>query len=88
MVLRPGHGFCVRLHCDLDIGGMTLVQNHDTPFCRRQQMCEILSKSDEGLKIVKAGNYVKRRTERQDDSNKTKTLFTLGIIPTLFLRGL
>ena len=39
--LWPGHGFWVRVHCDLDIGDMILIQGHDTPLGYGQQMCEI-----------------------------------------------
>ena len=30
--LWPGHGFWVCVHCDLDLGDMTLGQGHDTPL--------------------------------------------------------
>ena len=44
--LWPGHGFWVCAYCDLDIGGMTLGQGHDTPWGHGQQLCEILSRSN------------------------------------------
>ena len=44
--LWPGHGFLVCVHCDLDLGGITLGQGHDTPLSHEQQSCEILSKSN------------------------------------------
>ena len=34
------------MHCDLDLGDMTLGQDHDTPLGHGQQMCEILSRSN------------------------------------------
>ena len=44
--LRPGHGFPLCVHCDLDLGDMTLGQSHDTPLGHGQQLCEILSRSN------------------------------------------
>ena len=29
------------MHCDIDLGGMTLSQGHDTPLRHGQQLCEI-----------------------------------------------
>ena len=42
--LWPGQGFWVCVHCDLDLGDMTLCQDHDTvtPLSNGQQLCEIL----------------------------------------------
>ena len=34
------------MHCDLDLGGMTLGQDYDTPLGHGQQLCEILSRSN------------------------------------------
>ena len=34
------------VHCDLNLGGMTLSQGHDTPLGHGQQLCEILSRSN------------------------------------------
>ena len=34
------------MHYDLDLGGMTLGQGHDTPLDHGQQLCEILSRSN------------------------------------------
>ena len=31
------------MHCDLDLGGITLGQGHDTTLGHGQQLCEILS---------------------------------------------
>ena len=36
----------VCMHCDLDLGGMTFGQSHDTPLDHGQQLCEILSISN------------------------------------------
>ena len=44
--LWSGHGFSVCVHCDLDLGDMTLGQGHDTPLDHGQQLCEILSRSN------------------------------------------
>ena len=44
--LWTGHGFWVCVHCDLDLGDMTLCQDHDTPSGHGQQLCEILSRSN------------------------------------------
>ena len=30
--LWPGHDFSKNVHCDLDLGDMTLAQGHDTPL--------------------------------------------------------
>ena len=34
------------MHCDLDLGDMTLGQGHDTPLSPGQQLCEIISRSN------------------------------------------
>ena len=34
------------MHCDLELGDMTLGQDHDTPLGHRQRLCEILSSSN------------------------------------------
>ena len=44
--LWPGHGFPECVHCDLDLGDMTLGQGHDTPLGHGQQLCKILSISN------------------------------------------
>ena len=44
VMARTQFWFCV--HCDLDIGDMTLAQRHDTPLGHGQQLCEILSRSN------------------------------------------
>ena len=50
--LWPGHGFLVCVHCDLDLGDMTLGHCHDTPFGHGQELCEILSRSNSALRIM------------------------------------
>ena len=44
--LWPRHGFCVCVHCDLDLGDMTLGQGQDTPLGHGKHMCEILPRSN------------------------------------------
>ena len=46
--LWPGHWFSVYMymHCDLDLGDMTLGQGHDTPLGNGHQLCEIFSRSN------------------------------------------
>ena len=34
------------MHCDIDLGDMTLDQGHDTTLGNGQQLCGILSKSN------------------------------------------
>ena len=46
MALLPRHRFPVCVHCDLDLGDITLGQGHDTPLGHGQQLCEILSRSN------------------------------------------
>ena len=48
--LWPGHGFPECVHCDLDLGDMTLGQVHDTPLGHGQQLCEIISRSVKGVR--------------------------------------
>ena len=38
--------FWVCVHCDLDIGEMTLGEDHDTPLGDGQYVCELLSRSN------------------------------------------
>ena len=43
------HGFWLCVHCNLDLGDMTLVQGHDTPLAwtvSDGQLCETLSRSN------------------------------------------
>ena len=40
----------VCVHCDLDLGDMTLGQGHDTPLGHGQQLCEIFSRSNMALR--------------------------------------
>ena len=44
-----GHSCPVCVHCDLDLGDMTLGQGHDTPLGHGQQLCEIISRLDKGV---------------------------------------
>ena len=46
--LWPGHGFLVCVHCDLDLGDitMTLGQGHYTPSGHWQKLCKLLSRSN------------------------------------------
>ena len=44
--LWPGYGFPLYVHCDLDLGDMTLGQCRDTPLGHAQHLCEILSRSN------------------------------------------
>ena len=48
--LWPGHGFPVCVHCGLDLEDMTLGQGHDTPLGHGQQLCEIISRLDKGIR--------------------------------------
>ena len=45
----------VYMHCDLDLGDMTLGQSHDTPLGHVQQLCEILSRSNLTVRIYGPG---------------------------------
>ena len=38
--------FWICIHCDLDLGVMTLGLDHDTPLGHGQRLCEILSRSN------------------------------------------
>ena len=38
--------FWVCVHCDIDLGDMTLAQGHETSLDHGQQLCEILSRSN------------------------------------------
>ena len=42
----PDMDFSIYVHCDLDLGDMTLCQENDRPLGHGQQLCEILSRSD------------------------------------------
>ena len=44
--LWPGHAFPVCVHCNLDLGDMTLGQGNDTPLGHGQKLCEIFSRSN------------------------------------------
>ena len=81
--LWPGHGFWVYVHCDLDLGGMTLGQGHDTPLSHGQQLCEILSRMDKRLRsygsvTMWTDGKTDRRTNRQGDSYIPPPNFVCG----------
>ena len=38
------------MHFDLNLGDMTLAQDHDTPLGHEQQLCEILSRSNMAMR--------------------------------------
>ena len=66
--LWPGHGSPVCVHCDLDLGDMTLGQGHDTPLGHGQQMCEIISRSDKGVRSYGPDTiWTDRQTDGQTD---------------------
>ena len=46
----PGHGFWVCVHCDLELGDMTLGLGHVTPLGHGQQFCKILSRLVKGVR--------------------------------------
>ena len=48
--LWSGHRFWLSVHCDLYFGDMTLGQGHDTSLGHEEQLCEILSRSDKGVR--------------------------------------
>ena len=87
--LWPVHGFPVRVHCDLDLGDMALGQGHDTPLVQGQQLCEIISRSDKGVRsygpdTMWTDGQTDRRTDRQGDSYiPPQTLFARGLITFL-----
>ena len=42
----PGTDFWLCVHCDLELGNITLATNHDTPFGHGQPIWKILSISN------------------------------------------
>ena len=48
--LLPGKEFWLFVHCDLDLGDMTLCRDHDTTLGHGQQLCEILSDCNKELR--------------------------------------
>ena len=64
----PDTDILLCVHFDLDLEGMTLGQGHDTPLGHRQQLCEILSRSNKAVRsyfpdtdfgsVYIASNYV------------------------------
>ena len=89
--LWPGHGFPVCVHCDLDLGDMTLGQGHDTPLGHGQQLCEIISRSDKGVRsygpdTLWTDGQTDGRTDRWTDRQTDRVI---AIIPqTLFAGGI
>ena len=43
-------GTFVYVHCDFDLGDMTLGQGHDKPLDHRQRLYEILSRSNKAMR--------------------------------------
>ena len=88
----------VCVHCDLDLGGMTLVQGHDTSLGHGQYLCEIISRSDKGVRSYGPDTmWTDGQTEGQTDRvipiYPPQTLFAggikmlfLGSVPVDFLR--
>ena len=72
------------LHCDLNLKDMTLGESNDSFLGHGQQLCEILSRSDTGVKSYGPDNI---RTDREGDYyippkiclQGYKTLFAGGI---------
>ena len=84
--LWPGHGFPVCVHCDLDLGDMTLGQGHDTPLGHGQLLCEIISISDKGVRSYGPDTmWTDGQTDRQTDIQTGWFLYTPP--PKLCLRG-
>ena len=62
------HGIWVCVHCDLDLGSMTLGQGHDTPLGHGQELCEISSRTEKGLRSNGPETmWTDRQTDRQTD---------------------
>ena len=61
--LWPGHRFWLCVHCDLELGNMTLATNHDTPCGHGQHMWKILSTSNMGLRSYGPDNVKYKRTD-------------------------
>ena len=59
--------FWVCVHCDLDLGDITLSQGHGTALGNGQQLCEIWTRWDKGGKKLWLGQFVNRRTDRRAD---------------------
>ena len=79
--LWPWHGFWVCVHCDL--GDITLGQGHGTPLGHGQKLCEILSRSDKGVRSYGPDTmWTDGQTERVIPIYPPQTLFAGGIIIT------
>ena len=62
---------------------MTLSQGHDTPLGHGQQLFDIISRLDKGIRNYDPGHDVNRRTDEQTDRVipiYPETLFAGGII--------
>ena len=73
--LRPGHRFWVCVHCDLDLGDMTLGQGHDITLGHGQQFCEIIKMGQVGTKLWPVHN-VNRWTDKKMDGQTGWFLYT------------
>ena len=87
--LWSGQGFWVCVHCDLDLGDMTLGQSHDTPLGHGQQLCEILSRSDNGLRSYGPDTMWTDGTDGETDGQRDRRTDRVIPIypPNLCLRG-
>ena len=70
--LWPGLIFWICFRCDLELSDMALVQGHDTPLGHGQQLCEILSRSDKGVRSY--GPYTMWTNELMDRQNDRRIL--------------
>ena len=64
--LWPGLIFWMCLHCDLELSDMTLFQGHDIPLGHGQQLCEILSRSDKGVRSYDPDTRYEQTDRRTD----------------------
>ena len=65
----PGHGFWVWVHSDLDLRDLTLGQDQDTLWGHGELLCEILSRSEKGVRsyvpdTMWTDGHTDRRTDR------------------------
>ena len=63
------------MHCDLDLGDVTLGQSHDTHFGHGQRLCEILSRSNLAVKSSNGPDM--------DFGYVCTVTLTLGILPSV-----
>ena len=88
--LWPGHGFPVCAHYDLDLEDMTLCQGHgtppdDTPLGHGQQLCEIISRSDKGVRSY--GPYTMWTDGQTDGRTDRQTGWFLYTLPNFVCGG-